>query len=181
MYMHSLRVGLYAADLARREGMADLKYALFAGCGHDVGKCEVANELLNSKNLQPDEFEQIKQHATAGYLRLRDKFLLTSMVAGLHHKFQSSGYGIDLDAEAPSWMKPKLKELIVQTAHLVMICDFFDALTTRKNNKGLIVNIADPVEQINVMTRFFPEEGARVEALVRGETVSSNVISNTLA
>ena len=181
MYMHSLRVGLYAANLARREGVVDLKYALFAGCGHDVGKCEVTNDLLNSKNLQPDEFEQIKQHAAIGYLRLRDKFLLTSMVAGLHHKFQPSGYGIDLDVEAPPWMTPGLKKLIVETAHLVMICDFFDALTTRSNNKGLIKNPADPVEQTEVMMRFFPQERARVEALVRGKTISSHGIDNVAA
>ena len=36
MYAHSLRVGLYTYGLAQAEDTADLKFPLFAGCGHDI-------------------------------------------------------------------------------------------------------------------------------------------------
>lgn len=166
MYAHSLRVGLYTYGLAKVEGMSDLKFPLFAGCGHDIGKCEVDNSLLNSKHLQSDEFEQIKEHTTAGYNRLKDHFLFTAFVAGLHHKYQVSGYGIDPETDLPAHLSDESKETIKTMARLVMIADFFDALTTRDNNKGLINDPSDPTLQAEVMARFFPDQPQRVAWLI---------------
>jgi response regulator RpfG family c-di-GMP phosphodiesterase len=137
-----------------------------AGCGHDIGKCEVANLLLDSKDLQPAEFEEIKQHAVQGYARLKDDFLFTSLVAGLHHKYRADGYGIDLEEAAPTALSVATKASIAAMAQLVMMADFFDALTTRENNKGLIQDPHDPVQQLAVMSQHFPRNPGRVDWLI---------------
>jgi len=166
MYTHSLRVGLYAYGIAVAEGNNDQKFALFAGCGHDIGKCEVSNVLLDSKNLQPHEFEEIKRHSHEGYERFKDSFLFTGYVAGLHHKYKENGYGIDLDVDPPYKLSEASKAAVRAISELVMICDFFDALTTRDNNKGFIDNPHDPVQQLEVMTNHFPDNDSRIAWLI---------------
>ncbi len=166
MYAHSLRVGIYAHGLAANEGENDLKFPLYAGCGHDIGKCEVQNAYLDSKNMTPAEFEHIKEHATRGYERLKDKFLYTSFVAGLHHSFQDHGYGIDLKEVAPKSMPADQIKRIEAMARLVAIADFFDALTTRNNNKGYIDDPSDPDQQRTVMTAHFPDQETRISWLI---------------
>lgn len=166
MYAHSLRVGIYTHGLAASEGETDLKFPLYAGSGHDIGKCEVQNAYLDSKNLTPAEFEHIKEHATRGYERLKDKFLYTSFVAGLHHSFQDHGYGIDFKEVAPKTMPTDQIERIEAMARLVAIADFFDALTTRHNNKGLIDDPSDPEQQRAVMTAHFSDQVARISWLI---------------
>lgn len=166
MYTHSLRVGVYAFGIAESEGETVLKFPLFAGCGHDIGKCDITNVLLNSKNLQPHEFEHIKRHAIEGYERLKDSFLFTGFIAGLHHKYKDGGYGIDLELDAPFPLSPAARKAVEDMSKLVMIADFFDALTTRNNNKGFIDDPSDPAQQREVMLRFFPDEGSRIDWLI---------------
>jgi HD-GYP domain-containing protein (c-di-GMP phosphodiesterase class II) len=172
MYTHSLRVGLYAYGLAKSEGQDNLKFPLFAGCGHDIGKCEIANSLLDSKNLQPEEFEVIKEHATRGYEKLKDTFLYTGLIAGLHHKYKDQGgYGIDLELDAPFELSEASRDGIKAMAQLVMLADFFDALTTRDNNKGFIEDPNDPIQKREVMLRFFPDATSRVDWLIANRVV----------
>lgn len=166
MYDHSLRVGIYALGLARMEGQTDLRFPLFAGCGHDIGKCEIDNGLLDSKNLTPEQFEHIKAHSMEGYVKFKDSFLFTGLVAGLHHKFKPGGYGIDLETDVTTTLAPETKQKVEAMAKLVMIADFFDALTTRNNNKGLIDDPSDPEQQLAVMTEFFPDQPERVKWLI---------------
>ena len=166
MYAHSLRVGIYAHGIAASEGQAVLKFPLFAGCGHDIGKCDIANTLLDSKNLQPHEFEQIKRHTTEGFERLKDSFLFTGLIAGLHHKYKDGGYGIDLDIDAPYPLSSTDRKAVEDMSRLVMIADFFDALTTRIDNKGYIEDPDDPDQQSEVMLRFFPNEQSRIDWLI---------------
>ncbi len=171
MYAHSLRVGLYCSGLAAFEDQLDLRFPLFAGCGHDVGKCEVPNLLLDSQNLQPAEFEIIKHHAQDGFNRLKDEFLFTAFIAGLHHKYRLGGYGIELDDIASPQLNEVSKQLVIAMAKLVMIADFFDALTTRNNNKGLISNPEDPKEQFKVMTEHFPNSPERIRWLIANRII----------
>ncbi len=166
-YLHCLRVGAYSFGLAEMEKWQDLKYPLFGGCGHDDGKCEVEQVLLGATGrLTEEEFNRIKKHTREGFNRLKESFLFTAFIAGMHHKFQDKGYGIDLDRDSPVPLSDESKEMVRKTAVLVMTADFFDALTTRSNNKGLIDDPSDPAKQAEVMTQFFPETPARVAWLV---------------
>lgn len=173
MYDHSLRVGIYAHGLAAFEHQSDLKLPLYGGCGHDLGKCRVSNLLLNAEHLSNRGFERIKPHAAAGFNRLKDDFLFTAFIAGLHHKLKDGGYGIDLDRDSPRPLSRTLKRKIYDTASLVMLTDFFDALTTRHNDKGLINDPDNDEQVLEVMDRWFPEQGKRNRWLVANRLTAS--------
>lgn len=167
MYTHSLRVGIYAHGIACLEKQTDLRFPLFAGCGHDIGKCEIENTILNAKNgLTTKQFEDIKRHTLEGFKALKDTFLYTSYIAGLHHKYQANAYGIDLDADSPIKLNPKARAKVVAMAKQVMIADFFDALTTRDNDKGLVKDRENPQEVRNILHEYFPEADARINWLL---------------
>lgn len=157
-YYHSLRVGLYAYKIAAIEGQRDLKYPLFAGFGHDIGKCGILNEVLNNPDFGPEDYEVIKAHPRLGFEQLKDSFLFTSFIAGLHHKFQPEGYGIELERDAPFKLSERATETVLKMTHLVMICDFFDALTTRADKFG-------GREVSEIMYERFPDQKERVDKL----------------
>lgn len=168
MYAHSLRVGIYAQGMADYEGWKDSKFPFFGGCGHDYGKCLISNRILNSKHFTPDKYEKVKQHAYIGFEGLKDKFLFTAFIAGLHHRYQLGGesnYGIDLKKDSPIPLSEETVSSIHQTAELVALADFFDALTTRKNDKGLIAHPDDIGEARAVMLKYFEPWSSRVEWL----------------
>ena len=129
-YAHSLRVGLYASALARQEGLDDLM-ALYGGCGHDLGKVAVANEILRATDFGPAERVALRDHPRVGYEMLRDRFFFAALIAGLHHTFQPDPYGIDLSNPEIPPLYAGLKETLLSVAQLVAECDFYDALTTR--------------------------------------------------
>lgn len=164
MYAHSLRVGLYAYGLAAEEHQEDLRLPLLGGCGHDLGKCRVPNEILDkTAPLSAGEFEVIHRHPEDGYLMLRDEFPFAAMVAGLHHKFTPKAYGIDL-ADAPPWLHAAHAHKIIEATMLVMICDFYDAMTTRKNS-ATVVDAEDHEAVALFMKQMFPDFAPRCEWL----------------
>jgi hypothetical protein len=136
-YLHSLRVGDYAYKLSRHEGsmMSHRRFSLFAGCGHDVGKCDIGNEVLDAKDFGPAEREAVKAHPRAGYERwAKDGFLFTAYVAGIHHRFQADPYGIVLGEEIEansSWLSTAGRGVIESMGERIAFVDFFDAITTR--------------------------------------------------
>lgn len=135
MYEHSLRVGLYSCGLAIAQGM-DTKFALFGGCGHDVGKCFVPHEVLYSKEFGPREREAVNVHCEAGFAMLAPTNLYAAFIAGLHHQFQENPYGIDLDEVSPYPLSSDAKDSINAMGQLVATADFFDAYTTRNGQKS---------------------------------------------
>lgn len=133
-YAHSLRVGIYCTALAVLEKQQDLHYPLFAGCGHDIGKCNISNDVLDAQNFGEAEFEAIKAHPQQGFQYLIDDFPYTAFVAGLHHAFQPHPYGLDpvvFDQDAPFHLTEEARTKILNMVHLVEVCDFYDAITTR--------------------------------------------------
>lgn len=157
-YEHSLRVGIYAFDLALHEGQRDLKYPLYAGCGHDLGKCDIANEIIEHPNFGPEQMEAMKAHTFQGFERLKDHYLWTAFVAGLHHKYQPNGYGIDLRECVPEGLSDEAVAKIEWMAGFISLCDFFDALTTRSGP------MAGDVE--GTMRKRFPDQSDRVDWLL---------------
>lgn len=152
-FLHSLRVGLYVFGLGRYLGRSDLRLLLYGGCGHDFGKCDISNDVLDHRAFGPEQYEVIKEHVFRGFEALKDRYLFTAFIAGLHHLMQDNGYGIDLDAVAPFPLRAELKAAILSAAALVAMVDFFDALTTRKDGKGLLAGGRTAEE---VMAEQFP-------------------------
>jgi response regulator RpfG family c-di-GMP phosphodiesterase len=151
MYAHSLRVGLYAEDILRKEGGGE-RLALMGGCMHDIGKCSSRKELLSGRDITLEEYEEIKNHAYEGFLMLKKDLPMTAMVAGMHHWRDGRGYGATLDDlpfHVGSWTKGKLVEVVRDVA----IADYFDAVQTRKNKFGLDKN--DPMSIANALSGEF--------------------------
>jgi hypothetical protein len=168
-YAHSLRVGLYAASLARQEEL-DASLALHGGCAHDLGKIGVSNDVLRADIFGPEERDAVRGHASAGHELLGPTHLFTSFIAGLHHQFQDDPYGIDLDIEAPAWINEENRDSILEVARIVALCDFYDSLTTRDNNRGLVADISDPAQVAAFMKLRFGDT-ARVTWLLANSLV----------
>lgn len=163
-FAHSLRVGMYAHDLAKSEGQRDLKFPLYAGVGHDYGKCDISNLVLNAERFGEQEMSAVREHPRLGFEALKDRWLFTAFVAGLHHKFppRGEGYGINLPDDSPITLTEAMTARIENMARFVMIVDFYDALTTRHNDKGLVDDADDASEVEALMLSVFPAQAERV-------------------
>jgi putative nucleotidyltransferase with HDIG domain len=168
-YAHSLRVGWYAANLASLEGL-DAKLALHGGCAHDVGKTTVHNDTLRAANFTSSHYAQMKTHPYEGAKILAPTHLFSSFIAGLHHQFQPEPYGPTLDSLSPYQLPSRLRTSIITVAQLVAFCDFYDALTTRDNNKGLVENTLDQVSVQAVLTDHF-NNPARITWILSADLV----------
>lgn len=166
MYAHSLRVGLYAARVAVRVGGVSPRLALMGGCAHDAGKHAVPVSVLEAEVFGAAERAAVSVHPQAGFDLLSSSHLFSALVAGLHHSFQSSPYGIDLDASVPFQLSPEQRQVVLAAAELVSVCDFFDALTTRRNDRGLVSDPSDRSAVASVMAEHFPSHPLWVAALL---------------
>jgi HD-GYP domain-containing protein (c-di-GMP phosphodiesterase class II) len=175
MYAHSLRVGWYAFGLAieQQRPLPQARLALFGGCGHDIGKSQVPNRFLNAKHMTDKKFAHIQPHAELGYHILKDEFVMTALIAGLHHNVRPNGYGIDYEAQAPNWLQEPLRSQVYQVAQVVCTADCFDALTTRRNDKGLLSETEshDPAAIYRVLSQHFPDRLGDVRWLVDHQIV----------
>lgn len=177
MYAHSLRVGLYSVGMVFDEEdwyitddadqilriLAKGRLPLFSGCGHDVGKCFISNDILRKTTpLTPEEWDQIVTHPIHSWEMLKDQFPMTALVAGLHHTLSTNPYGIDLQQAAPDWFAEEHHELVRWATEIVAICDFYDALTTRRNSS---TTATTPKEQREIMIAKFPGSSNRSRRL----------------
>jgi putative nucleotidyltransferase with HDIG domain len=160
MYCHSLRVGVYAYEIAVDVG-EDPKFAIHGGCAHDVGKCAVSNDVISSKNWTAHEREAMSVHPVEGFKMLKDSHLFSSFIAGLHHTFQDSPYGIDPETDIPEFLSDTSKTKIVSMARLVATADVFDALLTREPYHdvneaiGILSVKGFPVPYVNTLRRKY--------------------------
>ena len=72
---HSQRVAQYAREIVRRMGWSpeEQRRVYYAGLLHDVGKIRVPDSIINKNTrLDPEEYEEIKLHAIAGYYILKE-------------------------------------------------------------------------------------------------------------
>lgn len=178
MYAHSLRVGLYALGIQANETLdtavrwtpesherwlAGLHLPFMGGCGHDVGKCYIPNEILNKNGkLTVEEFAVIETHPFHSWNMLKDKYPMTALVAGLHHSFSVRHYGIDFDECSPEWLTEEMRNRVVHATNLVMVCDFFDALTTRNNGAGFLEEEDSWWRVGHVLQKHFPDQKERI-------------------
>jgi response regulator RpfG family c-di-GMP phosphodiesterase len=131
---HTLRIAHYCKVLAKAVGLNEKlqDLAFYASQFHDVGKVDIADEiLLKPKKLSNDEFEIIKTHARVGYDMLKytqsGYLKAAAIICYSHHeKFDGSGYPIGLSGEA-----------IPVLGRIVAVADVFDALTQERSYNEL--------------------------------------------
>ncbi|MHB8100059.1 MAG: HD-GYP domain-containing protein [Sulfuricurvum sp.] len=126
---HTLRIAHYSKVLAKAVGLNEKlqDLAFYASQFHDLGKLDIADELLlKPEKLSDDEFEIIKTHSRIGYDRLKyaqsGYLKAAAIICYSHHeKFDGSGYPIGLSGEA-----------IPVLGRIVAVADVFDALTQER-------------------------------------------------
>jgi putative nucleotidyltransferase with HDIG domain len=130
-YTHSINVFLFAMALGQRIfAREELQDAFGLGALlHDVGKCQIPDEILNCKGRLTDEqFDIMKQHTVYGYEILKEKSdmapLALAMVRNHHERYAGGGYPDGLEGEQ-----------IPVEVRVLTIADIFDALTTRRSYK----------------------------------------------
>ncbi len=125
-YQHSLSVmrlskALYL-ELGAQETGISMEEIIMASLFHDVGKCQVPDEILKKPGrLTPQEYAAIQRHPVESAAILRGRFgAPVAEVAQNHHeRLDGTGYPRRLTAQE-----------ISLPARIVAVADCFDAMTT---------------------------------------------------
>ena len=122
---HSLRVALYAAEIARRSGMKeeDIKRIKYIALVHDCGKVGVPDAILKKKgSLAPEEREIINSHTVLGGHIMESFNSIEGIRDGAlyhHERFDGTGY--------PNKLKGKK---IPVCARIIGVADAYDAMSS---------------------------------------------------
>lgn len=127
-YDHSVTVSMAAALLGKWMGLGEnnINDLATAGLLHDIGKCNIPDEILKKPDrLTEEEFKVMKTHSTLGYLLLKNgKGFNDSILSGVyqhHEKFDGNGY--------PN----KLREAdIHQFGRIIAVADVYSAMTSNR-------------------------------------------------
>ncbi len=131
-YQHSMNVGIYSSLLGRWLGYpSDVTYDLsIAGFLHDIGKTQVDNEiLLKPGPLTPQEYDEMKKHASQGYdiLKASEDLSIDIKLAVLQHHERENGTGYPLGFTGNK---------IHPYAKIISVVDIFDAITSNRAYKS---------------------------------------------
>lgn len=130
---HSRRVAEYALMAADelaidKETRVNIEYAALL---HDIGKLDIADEILNKADALSDkEWDLIKKHTIKGYNMLRNVPFLKGaarLILYHHERYDGSGYPQGLNGQA-----------IPIGARLIAVADAFDSMTTDHNYRQAI-------------------------------------------
>ncbi len=133
-YEHSIRVGILASRIARHMHL-DSKALFYAGTLHDVGKTLIEPETLKkTEGFNDKDMEQMKKHPEYSYKILRGVHEFSAEVALRHHTYQEAGYPKKLPK--PKIAFSKNTQLTIDFfARILSLADFYDAITSRVNDK----------------------------------------------
>jgi len=127
-YEHSVKVCMLSILLSKwmNKPQAFIDEIGKVGLLHDIGKCNIPNEILNKPDvLTEEEFSVMKTHSTLGYVLLSaSKILDKNILLGvLHHheRFDGTGYPAKLFGKA-----------IPEYARIITVVDVFDAMTSNR-------------------------------------------------
>ena len=131
-FEHSVQVSLYAALIGSWLGMEpdELKDLSIAGLLHDIGKCNIPDEILNKPSKLTDaEFKVMRSHPTLGYVLLANtKQFNEAVLSGvLQHHERSDGSGYPNSLKGPH---------IHPYARIVAIADIYSAMTSDRVYRG---------------------------------------------
>lgn len=88
-------------------------------------------DFFSGREITDDEYDQIRSHAKEGFEYLKDRFLVTALICGLHHSVGAGGYGLS-QVDIPRKIGPGTAAKILRLAIIVSACDFADVFTTRQ-------------------------------------------------
>ncbi|MBP1995895.1 HD-GYP domain-containing protein [Paenibacillus eucommiae] len=128
LFQHSLNVCIYSTMLGLSFGYSR-EELMTLGLGallHDIGKTKIPYDILSKpKQLTPQEFEEMKNHATYGFQILKDEPnipLIAAHCAFQHHeRINGSGYPRGIEGTE-----------IHDFARWIGLVDSYDAMTTTR-------------------------------------------------
>lgn len=96
---HSVRVAMISGLLSKWLGLdlSLVKESTLAGLLHDIGKCNIPDEILNKpEELNEEEFKVMKTHSILGYILVKDiaklPYNVQMAVLQHHERVDGSGY-----------------------------------------------------------------------------------------
>ena len=143
-YEHSVRVGQLVLDLGIENeiGGKDLETLCIAGLLHDLGKCDIQDELLSKdSSLTKEERESIKAHPRLGFIKIIEpKLEDVRKITVRHHEFKKCPYprsGEDRRGDGRDISKERREknDLLDLLSQVVAASDIFDALSNKRSYK----------------------------------------------
>jgi HD-GYP domain-containing protein (c-di-GMP phosphodiesterase class II) len=135
---HTRRVTLYSLATAKYLPLnpMEMKWLKIASVLHDIGKIGIDDQILRKpEQLNPEEFEVIKQHAVMGVEIINHIKPLRHIIPGLkyhHEQMDGAGYPEGLSGDRIPFI-----------AKIVAVADTYDAMTTdRPYRKALSKELA---------------------------------------
>jgi len=128
---HSVNVSLLAVALGRRLGLsrAELVDLGLAAFFHDLGKTDTPLEILNKPGQLSDEERKIMElhphHGAEKLVRLKEfkRLPISAIHVAMEHHIKEDMTG---------YPKFKMKNDLNLYSRIVKVCDFFDAITTKR-------------------------------------------------
>ena len=150
-YTHCINIGMYCMALANNLKMKPeaVREIGLGGMLFDIGKKSVPYEILMREGkLEPDEFQFIGKHPSAGRKALNNMKCYSEnilrMVEEHHEKFDGTGYLFELKGDR-----------IPLYARICSIMDVFGALTAPRKNRPGMTHFAALTEMKNKMEGQF--------------------------
>jgi diguanylate cyclase (GGDEF)-like protein/putative nucleotidyltransferase with HDIG domain/PAS domain S-box-containing protein len=139
---HSKRVASLSYHIAKSMNLGKTfeEKVKLSGLLHDIGKINIDSNILNkADDLEPDEWEIIKEHPRTGYMILnaveeyRD---IANIVLSHHERYDGSGYPRGLEGT-----------YIPLEARVVSVADAFDAMTQDRTYRKAL-SIDDAIKEL---------------------------------
>jgi len=168
---HSKRVAYYSKMIAHEMGYSQEECTKLhqAGILHDLGKIETPDSvLLNPSKLNEIEYKLIQEHVTVSYKLLRSIPMfepLAKIVYQHHEHYDGSGYPNGLKGDA-----------IEPLAHVMIVADAFDAMTTNRIYKGK-KSIDEAIEELNDLAgkQFHPNVVKFASKVLKNIEIDENI------
>jgi putative nucleotidyltransferase with HDIG domain len=136
-YEHSVRVGILASKIAiyaAKPGIS-ARMMLWAGLLHDIGKALVPPGVLTKKAaFTSEDYAAMEPHVKYGWDMLNNVHDYTAHIIVRHHRFGPHPYPETLPPLPDHLLRSA--ETIETAGRLLALADYYDALTTRDNEKN---------------------------------------------
>jgi response regulator RpfG family c-di-GMP phosphodiesterase len=135
-FRHVVRVGLKCRIAARYVDTPGItpKMMLWAGLLHDVGKTLIdRNVLQKTSGFTEQDMAAMEPHVRLGWQLLERVHDFSAHIIVRHHQYGKMPYPKELP-QLPGYLTPK-EPLVEAAARLLSLVDYYDAITTRNNDK----------------------------------------------